>query len=811
MRTSPALLLAAAALAAAASSFQPPVALTLSRQSLPVVSVAVADFNRDGLADVATANVGVPPLAGSQVSTIGILSGTRGGLPGNLNEIPVEGNVTEILAADVTGDANPDLLFLTITTSGTRLCTLPGTGLGFFLTPVCSPVTGSPAKIAVADYDRDSRPDVFLLRPLDATILVMRNNSGGFFVPGPSATVPTPAAFALADWNADGTPDAAVLSRTGQINLLLSGPSGLFQSTQSRPVSPSSSDILAIDLNRDNRPDLVLTDPQQSTLAYALGRNDYSAYLGAVVTQPFLARGLTLRAADMNGDAVPELLSATAAGMLVISSNADGTLNIPDPPGAPPTGIGAFAPGDFDGDNRVDLAVHAMSPNGATVFLLLSQPTATLTSLEATPLTSVYGARIQAVVRIRMAAPGPVAVPLAGASVQLYDGATLLQTVTAAPVAGGAGELANARVELALPVGARDLTARFLGNAAYTASTSGALRINVAPSPSTISLVAGSNDVSYTQGLRINASVTGALVLPSEGVVRLLVNGNVVSQGLVNNGISQLAIPPRMSLGRIRVKAVFEASNFVASETGESVFNVTGGDVTAASAASYRSTVAPDSLAVLAVPGLVRAAGASAAEVPWPLTLGGVQAELRDAAGGSRQRVGLIYAGTGQVNVHLPAGVPPGPRRIVVNIDGVDAAAGEIQIAASAPGLFTADSSGSGAPAAYAALYRAGGAVEDQPVFSCAGGRCFPAPLSLGETGDSLVITLFGTGFRNATVTATVDGFPAEVLFAGAQPGIPGLDQANVRIPREAAGRGEVAIVLFADGAPANAGRIVIR
>ena len=60
-------------------------------------------------------------------------------------------------------------------------------------------------------------------------------------------------------------------------------------------------------------------------------------------------------------------------------------------------------------------------------------------------------------------------------------------------------------------------------------------------------------------------------------------------------------------------------------------------------------------------------------------------------------------------------------------------------------------------------------------------------------------------------MTATVDGRPAEILFSGAQPGVPGLDQANVRIPRENMGRGELDMVVFADGVAANGVRIALR
>jgi uncharacterized protein (TIGR03437 family) len=53
-------------------------------------------------------------------------------------------------------------------------------------------------------------------------------------------------------------------------------------------------------------------------------------------------------------------------------------------------------------------------------------------------------------------------------------------------------------------------------------------------------------------------------------------------------------------------------------------------------------------------------------------------------------------------------------------------------------------------------------------------------------------------------VTATIGGFPATVLFAGAGGGYAGLDQVNVLVPRDLIGKGEVPIVLTVDGKQAN-------
>ena len=51
----------------------------------------------------------------------------------------------------------------------------------------------------------------------------------------------------------------------------------------------------------------------------------------------------------------------------------------------------------------------------------------------------------------------------------------------------------------------------------------------------------------------------------------------------------------------------------------------------------------------------------------------------------------------------------------------------------------------------------------------------------------------------------------AEVLFAGAQGGLVGLDQCNLRLPPSLAGRGEVDVALSVEGKASNTVKVRIR
>ncbi|MGH7186246.1 MAG: hypothetical protein ACREIB_08230, partial [Pseudomonadota bacterium] len=117
-----------------------------------------------------------------------------------------------------------------------------------------------------------------------------------------------------------------------------------------------------------------------------------------------------------------------------------------------------------------------------------------------------------------------------------------------------------------------------------------------------------------------------------------------------------------------------------------------------------------------------------------------------------------------------------------------------------APGLFTSNASGAGAPAAVATK----DGVNFVPV-----GNADGTPVAL-DAGDYLV--LFGTGFRRAakeTVRITIGGRDAPALFVGAQGGLAGLDQLNTQLPGGISGI--VDLVVSINGRTANMVKVRVK
>lgn len=176
-------------------------------------------------------------------------------------------------------------------------------------------------------------------------------------------------------------------------------------------------------------------------------------------------------------------------------------------------------------------------------------------------------------------------------------------------------------------------------------------------------------------------------------------------------------------------------------------------------------------------------------------------------SGGVETAGQVIYASPLQVNAVLPPGIAPGPASFRVTGDGrvLRSAMGLVQPVA--PALFTMN----GRLAAATAVRVSNGVQSDVPVFQCEAAGCRAVPIELSAE-TPVYMTLYGTGFRRQNaVQATAGGRPVQILYAGAQPGFPGLDQVNIDLPIGLLGSGDVEIVFAADGFPANSVWINVR
>jgi len=197
---------------------------------------------------------------------------------------------------------------------------------------------------------------------------------------------------------------------------------------------------------------------------------------------------------------------------------------------------------------------------------------------------------------------------------------------------------------------------------------------------------------------------------------------------------------------------------------------------------------------------------------PLPASYGGATVSIVDAKSNSSTSP-LYYVSPWQITFVVPASVAPGTAMVKIASGGATQSAGNIQVAAVAPALFTLN--GVGLAAAGAVRVSASGAQTSEPAYTVDSAGTFTAsPINMGAATDSVYLSLFGTGIAAAGtsgVSVTINGVNAPVLYAGPQGSLPGIDQVNVQIPATLAGKGSVNVVLTAGGAQANQVQVTIQ
>jgi uncharacterized protein (TIGR03437 family) len=224
----------------------------------------------------------------------------------------------------------------------------------------------------------------------------------------------------------------------------------------------------------------------------------------------------------------------------------------------------------------------------------------------------------------------------------------------------------------------------------------------------------------------------------------------------------------------------------------------------AESAQATPGVVAPGSYVAIYGTGLAATGTAAATSLPLPTTLNGVQFLL----GGLPMP--LLYASATQVNALVPQGLGPNATYPLVVVRGTTQSAPvPLTVTELQPGIYTVDGSGSGKGIVTNALTgqlntaSSPAHAGDYLTIFCTGLGAVAGPNGVAGPGDGAVAAsdpsmIFQT---KATVTVTIGGIPAPVLFSGLAPGFAALYQVNVQVPSGAPTSGDVTLTVTATDA----------
>ena len=221
------------------------------------------------------------------------------------------------------------------------------------------------------------------------------------------------------------------------------------------------------------------------------------------------------------------------------------------------------------------------------------------------------------------------------------------------------------------------------------------------------------------------------------------------------------------------------------------------------SAASYRPLVAPNSLATIFGSRLANSTATAQLDSnhQLPTQLAGVTVQINGTA------ASLLYVSPGQINFLVPAGTVLGTAQVAVQPSpGATQIQTTMQVGIVAPGLFSADATGSGP-----------GAILNATTFT---GPPFLVETQQNTGTDKRTrLAVFATGLRYAgnpsqnpdqtNVAIQVQardssGTSYDVEYAGSAPGFFGLDQINLLLPPEADGAGVISLAIAAGDVLSN-------
>jgi uncharacterized protein (TIGR03437 family) len=264
--------------------------------------------------------------------------------------------------------------------------------------------------------------------------------------------------------------------------------------------------------------------------------------------------------------------------------------------------------------------------------------------------------------------------------------------------------------------------------------------------------------------------------------------------------------------GKVNVTVFVPASNLTSPAN---VFMIAGAAANLSAASYLNASFAPEQ--IVAVFGQKLAlATATATTLPLPLTLGGTRVLVKDSAGVERPAP-LFFVWSAQINYQIPPGTAAGAATVTIQTDDGNMSVGTVQINSVAPGLFSANSNGTGWATGLVLRVLAGNQQRYETIakYDPVTKKFIAVPIDLGGATDQVYLVLYGTGLRQrsslSTVSCKLSGVTTTVVYAGKQGGLVGVDQLNLLLPRTLVGRGEVEVVVTVDGRQANPLKVQIK
>jgi len=350
-----------------------------------VTSVTSADFNGDGMADLAMVNYD------SSAFKIYLGDGSGGFTPGV--SIGTAANPTYIDSGDFNNDGKIDVVVASA--AADAVYTWLGDGAGNFTSAGANPVPLDPMFAVPFDFNNDGNLDLLAGANNGGwRLYVLQGAGNGTFTNVSSfGGERNPRHPAIADFNGDGYVDVLVPTAISNVATLFTNNSGTgsFSNAGVKTSATRMEGAVSGDFNADGFADVAISIAPSNKVRVMLG--DGAGNFSGATDYATEAWPNILRTADMNGDGIVDIVAAAGggagAGISVLLGHGDGTFQ-PALNAATATFAGSVTLADFNQDGRLDAATSYQGTFGVGGAYVLLNGTSSDITVEATgPTTPV--------------------------------------------------------------------------------------------------------------------------------------------------------------------------------------------------------------------------------------------------------------------------------------------------------------------------------------------------------------------------------------------------------------------------------------
>jgi VCBS repeat protein len=355
---------------ASAQQFKTPAYYKVGPKNASLIGAVTADFNGDGLPDLAVIE--------SNFDSIAVLlnqgSGNFSKSPKVLN---VGGGATVTMATgDLNGDGIPDLVVVATNRPQGHLLLFLGKGDGTFVLKKSYSIGNGVQVPALADFNHDGKLDVAVTNYQHAQVNVFFGNGDGTLQDPKQYTAPLHGtAIAAADLNNDKFPDLVIGGVQGTLSVLLNKGDGTFGKPGNYKVGTNPVSIAVGDLKNNGIKDIVVASQLANQISVLLGNGDGTfGKPTSYSTKPIGNGPMGAVIADFNQDGNLDIAVTAQAtrknGAGVFYGKGDGTFGKPSVTALKYQGGDALVTADFDDNGSPDLAVTGYF--GYTMGILLN-------------------------------------------------------------------------------------------------------------------------------------------------------------------------------------------------------------------------------------------------------------------------------------------------------------------------------------------------------------------------------------------------------------------------------------------------------